>query len=65
MLSTITGNQKVETLKGLTQVDPRIRESNRSLGRIELLATFTTDSTLASADMTQWYVMVVGKRGIK
>jgi len=59
ILSTTTGDQKVEILKGLTRVDPRIRESNRSLGRIELPATFEADSILTSADMTRCDVLDV------
>jgi len=64
-LSMTTGDQKVETPNGLTRMDLRIKESNRSLGRMEHPAISTVDSTLASVDMTQCDALDVVKRVIK
>ena len=55
----------METPKGPTRVDLRIRESNQSLGRVELLVTFVVDLILDSADMTRCNVMDAVKRDIK
>jgi len=45
-------------------VDPRVRESNRSLGIIEHPTISAVDFTLASADMTQCNVLEVVKLDI-
>jgi len=55
----------VETQKGLTLVDPRIKESNQPHGIIEHHAASATNSTLASAEITQCDVLDVAKRVIK
>jgi len=59
------GDQKVETQKGLTRVDPRIKESNQSLGIIEHSLTSAVNFTLASADIIQCDVLDVVKQVIK
>ena len=51
--------------KGLTRVDPKIRESNWFLSRIDLPATFTVDSALASTNLTRCDVINVVKQDIK
>ena len=60
-----TGDQKVKTPNGLTRMDLRIKESNRSLGRMEHPAISTVDSTLASVEMTRYDVLDVANRVIK
>jgi len=53
----------VETPRGSTLVDPRIKRSNRDRGRIEHPAASAAYSTLASAKVTQFDVLDVWKVG--
>ena len=64
-MNMTTEDQKVETPKGLTLVDLRIRGSNRSSSKTELPTTLAVDSTLANADWTRCNAMDVVKRDIR